>query len=152
MKVLHIFSRRGWSCLLCGIVALVLAAVMIPDRVSANAWARNTVEQIAFLEQFGWTVRSAPVETKTVQIPWEFGEVYTRYNQIQLEQGFDLRPYAGKKVEMVQYQVTNYPNFSETIRANLLIYQGKIIGGDISSVELGGFMQGFSMISYENEQ
>lgn len=149
MKVLHIFSRRGWSCLICGIIALIIAVIMIPNRVSANAWGRNTVEQIAFLEQFGWTVSSAPVETKTVQIPWEFGDVYTRYNQIQLEQGFDLRLYAGKKVELYQYQVTNYPNFSETIRANLLIYQGKIIGGDISSVEINGFMHGFLKESNE---
>ena len=151
MKALHKLCRRGWVCLLCGITALALALLVLPGAGQKTDWGRNTAEQTAFLEKFGWKVSPEPLETRTIQIPEEFGEVYSRYNQIQLEQGKDLRPFAGKKVEHYQYQVMNYPNFSETIRANLLVYEGEIIGGDISSLALDGFMHGFSKESSENQ-
>ena len=32
---------------------------------------------------------------------------------------------------------------SGVVQANLLIYEGRVIGGDICSLEQGGFMQGF---------
>ena len=78
-----------------------------------------------------------------VQIPGTFDEVYGNYNQMQLEQGFDLEKYAGERVRRYSYPLTNYPNSGDDIRANLLVYRGKIIGGDISSQIEGGFSTGF---------
>ena len=40
----------------------------------------------------------------------------------------------------------NYPGYENkdgVVRANLLVYEGRVIGGDVCSVELDGFMQGF---------
>ena len=68
----------------------------------------------------------------------------------QRDQGFDLRKYAGKEVQRFQYVVTNYPNYPEGIRANLLVFNGKIIGGDLCSLEFGGFMHGFENLEGEN--
>ena len=72
-------------------------------------------------------------------IPGSFDSFYENYNELQKEAGFDLLPYAGKKCEMRTYELLNHP-FGKC-RANLIIFEGKIIGGDISSVELDGFME-----------
>lgn len=110
-----------------------------------NLRASNAEERIAYLSQFGWSVKEEPCEVKEVIIPAEFDDVYENYNKIQLEQGFDLKKYCSKRVKKWTYIVTNYPGYedSECIRATLLIYDGNVIGGDICSVELNGFMHSF---------
>ena len=110
---------------------------------------RSNPERIAFLEHCGWEVAELPTASGRVQIPPEFDDVYRNYNQLQRKQGFDLEKYAGKAVERYQYTVTNYPNYSGEVRANLLIFDGKIIAGDICSLELGGFMHGIMQESGE---
>ena len=101
-------------------------------------------ERVAFLKQFGWTVNEEPVEITEVTIPQTFNDVYETYNKIQLEQGLDLKKYAGKICKQWVYEVTNYPGGETGIRATLLIYDGKVIGGDICSPKLDGFICGFS--------
>ena len=83
-----------------------------------------------------------PVEMREVLIPAEFDDVYLRYNEVQRAQGMDLAPYAGKTCSQWIYRVTNYPS-EEEVRAALLVLDGKIIGGDLSSTALGGFLCGF---------
>ena len=105
--------------------------------------ASTMEERIEFLNAFGWEVNTNPVEVKEVIIPLEFTDVYTNYNAIQKKQGFDLETYKGKRVKLWTYAVKNYPNQSD-VYANLLVYDGNVIGGDICSVELDGFMHGFN--------
>lgn len=90
-----------------------------------------------FLRRLGYSFSDETV-TEFV-IPSEFDSVYERYNDLQIEAGFDLLPYAGEKCEMHTYELLNHP--LGKCRANLIIFEGKIIGGDISSVELDGFME-----------
>ena len=106
-------------------------------------------ERRAFLERFGWELQEE-CRRKDLTIPMKFDIVYENYNRIQRDQGFDLRKYAGKEVQRFQYVVTNYPNYPEGIRANLLVFNGKIIGGDLCSFEFGGFMHGFENLEGEN--
>lgn len=74
----------------------------------------------------------------TFTIPNEFDLVYNNYNDMQKEAGYDLFPYRGKECEMYTYEIYNHP-FGNA-RANIIVYRGEVIGGDISSVELSGFM------------
>ena len=49
-------------------------------------------------------------------------------------------------IEKWIFEVKNYPEYpadSGYIRATLLVYDGAVIGGDISSIEQNGFIQGF---------
>lgn len=101
-------------------------------------------ERIAFLENFGWEVEETPLEIMEVIIPEEFDPVYEKYNTLQKEESFDLLKYRGKRVKRYTYTVVNYPEYKGPVVANILIYQGKIIGGDICSLDLDGFMHGFS--------
>ena len=105
--------------------------------------AESNEDRIAFFKQFGWEVNSEPIVTGEVTIPLTFDDVYIKYNNIQQEQGLDLTPYAGKTCKQYVYAVTNYPE-QETMRGTLLVYDGKVVGGDLCTPALDGFMTGFS--------
>lgn len=95
------------------------------------------------MESFGWQVEPEADEVVEVQIPKEFDDVFTNYNAIQKTQGCNLEKYAGKRCKRYTYVVTNYPGQTDNVRANILVYKDKVIGGDVCSLELGGFMHGF---------
>ncbi len=112
--------------------------------------ASNAEERIAFLSQFGWEIDEEPVQVEEIVIPSQFDETYEKYNGIQLAQNMDLSLYAGKTAKKWTYTVKNYPGYQEDnscIRANIIVYDGAVIGGDISSLEQGGFMHGFDFPS-----
>lgn len=109
----------------------------------AKAAAKTEEQRIDFLESFGWQVEPEADEVVEVQIPKEFDDVFTNYNAIQKTQGCNLEKYAGKRCKRYTYVVTNYPGQTDNVRANILVYKDKVIGGDICSLELGGFMHGF---------
>lgn len=140
---------------------LVLSLVIIGGTISVMSNRTVTVgsfsnvslkaetheERKAFLNHFGWEISEEPLEVKETVIPKEFNESYTEYNELQKQQNFDLEKYKGTRVKFWSYEITNYPGYENadgTIRGNLLICNGKIIGGDVCSIELGGFMHGFS--------
>lgn len=100
-------------------------------------------ERVAFLESFGWQVQTEPTETREVMIPAQFNDVYTAYNVMQQAQGFDLKPYAGEICTQYLYKVENYPDETE-VYATLLVYGDQIIGGDLASSQVDGFMHGFA--------
>lgn len=115
------------------------------NETGLNVNASTAEERIAYLSQFGWQVDEDPVEVSEIIIPETFDETYTNYNELQKSQGFDLSLYAAKRVKRWIYRVRNYPGYEDLdcIHATLLIYDGQVIGGDICSTQLDGFMHGF---------
>ncbi|MBR5535883.1 MAG: DUF4830 domain-containing protein [Clostridia bacterium] len=91
----------------------------------------------AFLSSLGYQF-SENYTKKTFTIPNDFDLVYNNYNKLQKEAGYDLLPYRGKECVMYTYEIYNHP-FGDC-NANIIVYKGEIIGGDISSVNLDGFM------------
>ena len=100
-------------------------------------------DRINFLKQFGWSVNAEPLEMVEVVIPKEFDAVYQKYNDVQKAQSLNLEKYKNKAVKRYTYQVLDYPGYSGTVYANLLIYNDRVVGGDICSAEINGFMHGF---------
>ena len=101
---------------------------------------------LAFVSGCGWQVDEEPIEVREVVIPEIFDDVYNQYNQIQLEQGYNLEKYAGQRVKRWSYVIRNYPETSpedDYIRINILVSDDRVIGGDVCSVKLDGFMHGF---------
>lgn len=115
--------------------------------VASGADLSTNERRVAYLESLGWEVDEEPVEIVEIVIPQTFNAVYKNYNEIQKNQGFDLSKYCGVRAKRWTYNVKNYPGTAEGIHANLLIYNNKLIGGDVSSVEINGFMQGLSPAS-----
>lgn len=114
--------------------------------IGISLLATNEQERLSFISYYGWEIDKDAIEIQEIVIPEVFDDVYNNYNQIQLNQGFDLRKYAGQRVKRWTYIVRNYPDTSpedDYIRLNLLISDGVIIGGDVCSVKLNGFMHGF---------
>lgn len=108
-----------------------------------NLCVKNNNERLEFLSQFGWEVLSEPTEITTITIPAKFNSTYDKYNDIQKEQGLDLKKYQEKSCTRYTYQILNYKDSSQGVRANLLVFDNKVIGGDISSMTLNGFIHGF---------
>ena len=101
---------------------------------------KTNEDRIGFLSQFGWTVEENFLEEVNVTIPNEFDKVYVGYNDIQKQQGLDLSKYKNKDVKRYTYKITNYPDYEGIVYANLLVYRGRVIGGDICSADVNGFV------------
>ncbi len=110
-----------------------------------KAVAKTDEARAAFIEGFGWEVEPAPAEVQEVIIPKEFDDVYKEYNAMQKLQGLDLEPYAGERCKRYSFTVTNHPEQKENVRCNLLMSGDKVVGGDICSLDPGGFMRGLHM-------
>lgn len=132
--------------LLCAVIILLSGrdarSVSASPRPSGKNVSANE-DRVAFLSEYGWTVDEQPVEFEEVLIPGQFDGVFAGYNDIQKTQGYDFTKYRGKRVMRYSYNITNYPNVSENVRATLFIYKNTVIGGDVASVSLDGFMHGF---------
>lgn len=129
-----------------GILALLLIAILFAIGSKACKSSEYSIgsedERQSFMNEMGWDVSDKYSTCKVITIPSEFNDVYNKYNDLQQQQGFNLADYKGKTVEIYSYEVYNYPDKPDNIVCNLMIYDGKLIGGDVSSVELSGFMQG----------
>lgn len=107
------------------------------DKVKSADAAAN------FLSQFGWVVDAGSVEVAEVTIPAEFDKVFAGYNEMQKAQGLDLSKYKKKTVTRYTFTVTNYDDYDGTVYANVLVYRNRVIGGDICSADVSGFIHGF---------
>ena len=146
-------NKKRLVFILAGIVAVLLIIYFAVNRESPTVndgaislKAADAGERLAFLSQFGWEVDEDPVKVEEVIIPTEFNSVYEKYNQLQIGQNFDLTKYAGKTAKKWTYRIKNYPGYGadcDFIHANILVCEGAVIGGDVSSQEHNGFMRGF---------
>ena len=138
------------------VLALGMLIVLIPAYEPATTAAiatatakynydkvKTEADVVSFLEQFGWSVDPSPLESLTIRIPNQFDKVMNAYNELQKNQGLDLSRYKDKDVMRYTYRVTNYPDYNGTVYANVIVYKNKVIGGDICSSDVTGFINGF---------
>lgn len=104
---------------------------------------KSTKDHCEFLSQFGWKTESDAIEEIEIQIPKDFDKVMNSYNNIQKNQGLDLSKYKNKKVSRYTYKITNYPQYEGDVYANIIVYKNKVIGGDVCSSDIKGFIHGF---------
>ncbi len=135
---------------LCAIVLMIPEYTPTSTKAVAEESAKYNYTKIKtnddvidFLAQFGWEVDKTPLEEVKIKIPAEFDKVMNSYNELQRNQGLDLSKYRGKEVTRYTYRVTNYPNYSGDVMANVIIYKNRVIGGDICSADIRGFICGF---------
>ena len=106
---------------------------------------KSNQDRIDYLSSYGWEVVEEPIATQELLIPKEMDESYDEYLALQGKQGFDLTKYAGKRVKRYTYEVTNYPTGEAGVQANLLLYKNTVIGGEVLSPQLDGFLHGLAM-------
>ncbi len=147
---------RFFGVLILSVVTLVTLIALIPAaqptavglRYSPTAEInfsriRTNEDRVAFLAQFGWEVEAEPKEEVSVTVPAQFDKVFVGYNEIQKQQGLDLTKYRRKTVMRYTYTVKNYPDYEGTVLATLLVYRGRVIGGDLCTEDPQGFVRGF---------
>ena len=159
---MFVYSLRASSIKLVGVICVALTVLItliafvptysLPTQPAADADAQvkysydkvKTPEAAAnFLAQFGWEVESVPAEETVVTIPTEFDKIFAAYNELQKSQGLNLTKYRGKDVTRYTFAVKNYEGYEGTVWANVLVHRGRVIGGDICSADVSGFVHGF---------
>ena len=162
---MFIYSLRASTLKLLGIISVTLVAlvaiiVFVPvyaDGIGSVGTSapvgeskefnydnvKSASDAVNFLAQFGWTVDGGKPESKAVTIPAEFDKVFAAYNEIQKAQGLDLSKYKKKELTRYTFEVTNYDGYEGRVLANVLVYRGKVVGGDICSADVSGFVHGF---------
>ncbi len=112
---------------------------------SAPTKVKSNEDRIAYLESYGWQVSPEPISVEELLIPETFDESYEKYLALQQSQGFDLNEYCGKRVKRCTYEITNYPTGEPGIQVSILIYKNKVVGGEVLSPQLNGFLHGLEM-------
>ena len=136
--------------LLCG--AALTAGTTDAD-TGANAAAASTAsvrvktneDRVAYLERCGWQVRPEPISVEELLIPEVFDESYEEYLALQQSQGFDLTGLCGKRVKRCTYEIVNYPTGESGVQVSILIYKNKVVGGEVLSPQLNGFLHGLEL-------
>ncbi len=125
-----------FSLIVCmGFIFCEIAAVSNSD---VNAF--TNADRLIFVKNLGCDILSDEPMVKNVYIPEVFYDVYKNYNALQQAAEYDLSLYKGCEVTIYTYNIAPPHDYTGECVVNLIVYKNKIIGGDISSTALGGFM------------
>ncbi|MBR2474438.1 MAG: DUF4830 domain-containing protein [Clostridia bacterium] len=146
-------TLKLFGCIAAALVIFGALLIFIPSDPTLSVYAeggkivytevKDNKSRVNFLSQFGWTVNEAPLEETKVTVPSEFDTVFAGYNELQKLQGLDLSKYKRKEITRYTYEITNYDGYDGKVLANLLVYRGRVIGGDICTESSDGFIHGF---------
>ena len=153
---MFVYSLRASTLRFFGVIAVSLAVLFVlitlvptyaaeSEQTASYSYEKVKSEDDAekFLAQFGWIVDASPAEVTEVTMPSEFDKIFAAYNEIQKEQGLNLLKYKRKKLTRYTFEVKNYEGYEGRVLANVLVYRGKVVGGDICSADIDGFVHGF---------
>ncbi len=138
----------GALALVCVLTGLLLT---LPGRSAAVGGTvspkgvKTAQDRLAYLGSYGWLVKEEPLAVEEIAIPREMGPEYADYLALQSQQGFDLGRYAGKTVTRYTYEILNYPTGEAGVQASLLLYKHTVVGADVLSPALDGFIHGLQM-------
>ena len=134
--ILTVFSLFLLACISLLMIGSTFHISQPPEEYLGIDNDAHTKEQrIAFLEKIGYSPSNDYEESEQVRIPIEFGEVYNRYNELQKQSGGNLLNYRG--ADCIRYTYID----QDERRLNLLVYNDRIIGGDVCTVSLDGEMK-----------
>lgn len=102
---------------------------------------KTNAERVSYIKSLALTPDEDNAKSKKIFIPDTFSDVYKNYNDLQKQSGYDLTLYKGVKAVIYTYPVGKIKQDSDDeYYVNLIVYNGRIIGGDISSVNFYGEM------------
>ncbi len=127
-------------------VVFILSALLILHPRASRQSLDTTAERCAFLAGLGLCPDPESEESKDVELPAVFDAVLEQYNALQLESGFDLREAAGKTCQCFNYDLVSYPGWSGRVIATIYVYRGRLIGGDVHTADLRGFMRALPVL------
>ncbi len=122
------------------IIAFIFLAAFSYNKESKKLDTDN--KKINYINSLGYKVDSTETfKIQNITLPLEFSDVYENYNELQKECGFDLSDYKG--TTLVQYKIKlKNADGRDDIYAHLLLYNNRLVGGDISTTAFDGYMKG----------
>jgi hypothetical protein len=151
MRMISVRLSKKKGLLFLAILLLVVGLIFVMAFLD-GAWkdpGGKNEQRVSFLRSCGWEVEPEPVETREIQIPETFSQVYKNYAQLNEKAGFHLEAVAGKKCMQYVYKVKNYDGRND-VYAHLLVCDGRISGGDLSTAALNGFMVPLRILAEKN--
>lgn len=86
-----------------------------------------------FAEQFDCEAEEL-YSLQEMYVPIYFDEIYSKYNELQKKQGFDLEPYKGEKCKLYIYKLKDYEIDNAQAYMSVLVLKDRVIGGHISTM------------------
>lgn len=99
----------------------------------------SEVDRQWYLEKMGRHAAEQPLSIQEIVLPEVFPPVLEEYNRLQLQQGFDLKKYAGREITVYTYELSG-KSTGPLLFASLYQYKGRIVGGDVHSAALNGYI------------
>lgn len=144
MYMFHAVRIKNWKLTLiavgCFLILLTVCLLMLraapPETVEVEGeevgLKISSDEDIeAFIARCGHTAEGC-VSDDEITVPKNWNDVYTSYNDLQKQQGFDLRRYKGKPARKLVYALTDSAD-----QVTVLIANDRIIAADICSPQQG---------------
>lgn len=140
-------SVKFFAVVMFSIFALIVFVSMVPQYSAgdntvgafSDSKLKNNEDRVNFLREQGYNVEGSPCEIAEIVVPEHFDSVYQDYNNIQKSQGLNLERYQGKTVTRYTYVVSDY-DYDGKVMANLILYNDKVVAGDICSTDGEGFV------------
>ena len=136
VKLFFTVTKRMLVMCFLGVVAIVIVCSASATVKLSEIDGSTHENRISYIKSLGYQVNEEKVTSKEIVIPEKFGDVYTRYNEIQKEAHFDLSRYTGRKAT-----VYNYPLWDDSRVVNIIVVDGKIVGGDVCEIRVDGEMK-----------
>lgn len=136
MKLFITFSKRSLAAVLLSLIAALAVLSRVTALSGGGIKGATNAERVDYMNSLGCNVDETAISSKETVIPQSFGKVYEKYNSLQKKAGFDLEPFRGNTATVYSYRFEDSP---ERV-VNLIVVNGDIVGGDISSTALDGFM------------
>lgn len=144
MLIMTIKLPERKKCILAGVLALLLlvgvlgfAAHRRPASEALSQEDQVLVLCLDCLEGFGWEVSPNPVSVEDCTLDTQLSQDYLALQQ---EAGFDLSDDLGYVVTRYTFEILNYPTGETGVLADLLVRDGVIVGGDVRTSGLEGFL------------
>ena len=136
----HSAARRIPAAVVAAALFFALAAALFALRAPASS-LRSTEDRCAYLASLGLRADPVSEELRPVALPARFDALLEDYNALQLSQGFDLRAAAGRTCLCCSYDLVGFPDWDGRVIATLYLFRGRVIGGDVHTAAVDGFMR-----------
>ena len=142
-------KKKNFTAVIAISAAAAAAFVAVCSAVRESGYRAESASDVAqYLSERGITA-VCPTE-KEITVPSVFGEVYERYNDLQKESGFDLSRHRGHSATVYTFIAAGYTDAAgepcKNAEVHVIVCDGKIVGGDISTAALDGFMVGLPKV------
>ncbi len=134
LKLFVTFTKKSLAVILFVSVIVIVVLSRVCSVTAEEQDGSTNAKRVDYINSLGYSVDDTPT-VKEITVPRDFSPVYERYNRIQAEAGFDLSAHCGKKAVVYGYKTADG---CKTV--TLIVSDGKVIGGDVSTAELDGEM------------